>query len=97
MYLATIVVQRVQTPSVPGQYRNSSDKIDLSGFTSIASLDNLTLSQRTGYTQIDLPGGGEIRVLGIEKSALENADNFIFYTKPISGNRGVRISRQSCH
>ena len=79
------------------------DKIDLSAFTSIASLDDLKddISNRGGDIEIDLPSGGEIRLNaadGFESSDDDfyglTADNFIFYTKRISGNMGDRFNNE---
>ncbi len=77
----------------------TADKIDLSAFTSIASLEDLKDSNRNdtdfdergGNTEIDLPGGGEITLIG--RTGL-TADNFIFYTKPISGSIGDRFNNE---
>ena len=82
---------------------NGQDKIDLSAFTSIASLDDLKndISNRGGDIEIDLPGGGEIRLNdapGFDDSDDDfyglTADNFIFYTKRISGNMGDRFNNE---
>ena len=79
------------------------DKIDLSAFTSIASLDDLKddISNRGGDIEIDLPGGGEIRLNdapGFDDNDDDfyglTADNFIFYTKRISGNMGDRFNNE---
>ena len=79
------------------------DKIDLSAFTSIASLDDLKddISNRGGDIEIDLPSGGEIRLNdagGFNASDDDyyglTADNFIFYTKRISGNMGDRFNNE---
>ena len=81
----------------------AADKIDLSAFTSIASLDDLkddisTLG--TNNIEIDLPGSDDITL--ISPAAFDaNADffgltpdNFIFYTKVISGNMGDRFNNK---
>ena len=82
---------------------DGQDKIDLSAFTSIASLDDLKndISNRGGDIEIDLPGGGEIRLNaapGFDASDDDfyglTADNFIFYTKRISGNMGDRFNNE---
>ena len=83
------------------------DKIDLSAFTSIASLDDLKgeISLRDSNTdiKIDLPGGGEISLNNVTNAGLNandrdfyglTADNFIFYTKRISGNMGDRFNNE---
>ena len=81
----------------------ADDKIDLSAFTSIASLDDLKddISDRGGDIEIDLPGNGEIRLnapTGLEASAEDffglTADNFIFYTKPTSGTHGRPLQQR---
>ena len=82
---------------------DAADKIDLSAFTSIASLDDLKddISARRGEDiEIDLPGNGEIRLNtptgfeGAEDFFGLTADNFIFYTKPTSGTRGDRFNNE---
>ena len=83
------------------------DKIDLSAFTSIASLDDLKgeISLRDSNTdiKIDLPGGGEISLNNVTNAGLNandrdfyglTSDNFIFYTKRISGNMGDRFNNE---
>ena len=77
------------------------DKIDLSAFTSIASLDDLRdtndsngeISDTGSAVEINLPSNGEIRLNGHTTDTL-TADNFIFYTKPISGNMGDRFNNE---
>ena len=67
----------------------SGDKIDLSAFTAIASLEDLDgkINVRSNsYTEIDLPGGGRITLTGIT-TALDD-DDFIFYTSVINGSSG---------
>ena len=75
---------------------SSNDKIDLSAFTSIASMDDLKgeISKRRdgADTEIDLPGGGEITLIVFNKDLTD--DDFIFYTKPISGNIGDRFNNE---
>ena len=75
---------------------SSNDKIDLSAFTSIASMDDLKgeISKRRdgADTEIDLPGGGEITLINFKEDLTD--DNFIFYTKPISGNIGDRFNNE---
>ena len=86
---------------------DGQDKIDLSAFTSIASLDDLKgeISLRDSDTdiKIDLPGGGEISLNNVTGAGLNTndkdfygltADNFIFYTKRISGNMGDRFNNE---
>ena len=86
---------------------DGQDKIDLSAFTSIASLDDLKgeISLRDSDTdiKIDLPGGGEISLNNVTNAGLNandrdfyglTADNFIFYTKRISGNMGDRFNNE---
>ena len=80
----------------------TADKIDLSAFTSIASLEDLKdeISDRAGDIEIDLPSNGEIRLnsptgfdANLDFFGL-TADNFIFYTKRISGNMGDRFNNE---
>ena len=79
----------------------ADDKIDLSAFTSIASLDDLRdsndsngeISVTGSAVEINLPNNGEIRLNGVTTDTL-TADNFIFYTKPISGNTGDRFNNE---
>ena len=65
------------TPGSVGNY----DKIDLSAFSSIASMDDLegeiTLLSNDTDTDIDLPNNGEITLLGVTPTRL-TPDNFIF-------------------
>ena len=80
---------------------DAQDKIDLSAFTSIASLDDLRdsndsngeISVTSSAVEINLPNNGEIRLNGVTTDTL-TADNFIFYTKPISGNMGDRFNNE---
>ncbi|MCY4363833.1 MAG: hypothetical protein OXE42_16905, partial [Gammaproteobacteria bacterium] len=77
------------------------DKIDLSAFTSIASLEDLRdtnnsngeISVTGTAVEINLPSNGEIRLNGVTSDTL-TADNFIFYTKRISGNMGDRFNNE---
>ena len=80
-----------------------ADKIDLSAFTAIASLEDLRddISNRGGDIEIDLPGNGEVRLnspAGFDSNDNDfyglTADNFIFYTKRISGNTGDRFNNE---
>ena len=86
---------------------DGEDKIDLSAFTSIASLEDLRndISNRGGDIEIDLlpgtSGAVEIRLNtagGFNSSDDDfyglTADNFIFYTKRISGNTGDRFNNE---
>ena len=77
-----------------------TDKIDLSAFTSIASLDDLRDTNDSNgeisvgtAVEINLPSNGEIRLNGVTADNL-TADNFIFYTKTISGNMGDRFNNK---
>ena len=80
----------------------AGDKIDLSAFTSIASLDDLKdtnnsngeISVTATAVEIDLPSNGEIRLNGVIDADTLTADNFIFYTKRISGNMGDRFNNE---
>ena len=70
------------------------DKIDLSAFTGIASLADLKddIDTRTGNTEIVLSSSGEVTLIGYTTTL--TPDNFIFYTKPISGNIGDRFNNE---
>ncbi len=79
------------------------DKIDLSAFNSIASMDDLKddISDRGGDIEIDLPNGGELRLnapTGFNNTDNDfhglTPDNFIFYTKKISGSIGDRFNNE---
>ncbi len=63
-----------------------TDKIDLSAFTSITSLDDLIYWQSGGDTLIYLrwDGGGTIRLEGVTPDDLD-ADDFIFYQDEYTG------------
>ena len=69
------------TPGSEGNY----DRIDLSAFSSIASMDDLegeiTLLSNDTDTDIDLPNNGEITLRGVTPEQL-TPDNFIFTTYP---------------
>ena len=41
-----------------------------------------------------MPNNGEIRLNGVTDAEALTADNFIFYTKPISGNMGDRFNNE---
>ena len=82
-----------------------ADKIDLSAHTSIASLDDLKgkISPRDSNTdiKIDLSDRDGItlnNVTGLDTNDEDfyglTADNFIFYTKLISGNMGDRFNNE---
>ena len=60
--------------------RRERDRIDLSDFREIDSMDDLSIKQRGSHTRIDLDeyDGGEIWLLDIDKEDLDNSD-FIFY------------------
>ena len=81
---------------------DAQDKIDLSAFTSIASLDDLKdtkdsngeISDTGTAVEINLPNDGEIRLNGVTNADSLTADNFIFYTKPIIGNTGDRFNNE---
>ena len=69
---------------------SNKDKIDLSAFTTIASLEDLEIRVRSGDTEISsLPGGGIITLKGYNHNtnALTD-DDFIFYTSVINGTSG---------
>ena len=81
---------------------DGQDKIDLSAFTSIASLDDLRdtndsngeISGSGSAVEINLPNSGEIRLNGVTDADTLTADNFIFYTKPLSNNTGDRFNNE---
>ena len=66
----------------------SGYKIDLTAFTSIASLEDLLddIDTQGGDTEIDLPGGGSITLDGYTTAL--TADNFIFHETTINGTSG---------
>ena len=70
------------------------DRIDLSAFTSIASMDDLegeiTLLSNATDTDIDLPNNGEITLLGVIPGQL-NPDNFIFHDRPVNGTSSNNV------
>ena len=63
-------------------FKTGEDRIDLTAFTDIASLANLTQDQEGENTRIDLPGGGQITLIGIATDL--PATDFIFYFRPVS-------------
>ena len=74
----------------------TADKIDLSAFTNIASMDDLDISPvgaGDANTEIILPNSGVITLNAFAEGSL-TADNFIFYTKPISGNIGDHFNNE---
>ena len=74
---------------------NNHDRIDLSAFSSIASMDDLEISSvgaGNANTEIDLPGGGEITLYGINSVTNPlTADNFIFHDKPVNGTSSSNV------
>ena len=69
-------------------FNTTDDKIDLTAFTSITSMDDLDMeTSQSGDTTIDLPGSGEVRLININMDNL-TADNFIFYSRSITGSDG---------
>ena len=60
--------------------RREGDRIDLSDFRDVDSMDDLSIKQRGSHTRIDLDeyDGGEIWLLDIDKEDLDEHD-FIFY------------------
>ena len=76
------------------------DQIDLSAFTRIASLEDLKddISWANGDIRINLSNGDSIRLIsqGTRDADFHGltADNFIFYTKKISGNQGDRFDNE---
>ena len=74
----------------------NDDKIDLSAFSSIASMDDLDISPvgaGDANTEIILPNSGVVTLNAFAEDSL-TADNFIFYTKPISGNIGDHFNNE---
>ena len=70
---------------------NGSDRIDLTAFTEIASVDDLTQRQAGTNTTIDLPNNGQVTLTGINR-AVTDAD-FIFYSSTITGSSGNNTLR----
>ena len=72
----------------------ADDKIDLSAFSSIASMDDLegeiTLLSNDTDTDIDLPNNGEITLLGVTPTQL-TPDNFIFHDRPVNGTSSSNV------
>ena len=70
-------------------FSTNEDNIDLTAFTSVASMDDLNIrsTNNDANTEIDLPGGGEITIVGVRITDLD-ADNFIFYQSVINGTSG---------
>ena len=70
------------------------DKIDLSAFSSIASMDDLegeiTLLSNETDTDIDLPNNGEITLLDVTPTQL-TPDNFIFHDRPVNGTSSSNV------
>ena len=74
----------------------AADKIDLSAFSSIASMDDLDINPvgaGDANTEIILPNSGVITLNAFAEGDL-TPDNFIFYTKPISGNMGDHFNNE---
>ena len=71
-----------------------TDKIDLSAFSSIASMDDLdisTVGTNNENTEIDLPGNGEITIYGVNENNPLTADNFIFHDRPVNGTSSSNV------
>ena len=68
-----------------------TDKIDLSAFSSIASLDDLQddIDTRTGNTEIVLSSGDEVTLIGFITDL--TADNFIFHDRPVNGTGSSNV------
>ena len=69
------------------------DKIDLSAFSSIASMADLDMNPvgvGDANTEIDLPGNGEITIYAVTEDEL-TADNFIFHDRPVNGTSGSNV------
>ena len=74
----------------------ADDKIDLSAFSNIASMDDLDINPvGTGDadTEIILPNSGVVTLNAFAEGGL-TPDNFIFYTKLISGNIGDHFNNE---
>ena len=78
------------TPGSVGNY----DRIDLSAFSGIASMDDLdgeiSLLSNNTDTDIDLPNNGEITLLGVTPDQL-TPDNFIFHDRPVNGTGSSNV------
>ena len=75
-------------------FDTDADKIDLSAFSSIASMDDLdisTVGTNNENTEIDLPGNGEITIYGVDEDNPLTADNFIFHDKPVNGTSSSNV------
>ena len=75
-------------------FDTNADKIDLSAFSSIASMDDLdisTVGTSNENTEIDLPGNGEITIYGVDEDNPLTADNFIFHDRPINGTSSSNV------
>ena len=75
-------------------FDTDTDKIDLSAFSSIASMDDLdisTVGTNNENTEIDLPGNGEITIYGVNESNPLTADNFIFHDRPVNGTSSSNV------
>ena len=72
---------------------NAGDRIDLTAYTNVASIDDLDINPAGGGTDttIDLPGGARIR-LDTFTSDLD-ADDFLFYQSTINGSSGSNTLR----
>ena len=73
---------------------NNPDMIDLSAFSSIASMDDLdisTVGTNNENTEIDLPGNGEITIYGVNENNPLTADNFIFHDRPVNGTSSSNV------
>ena len=74
---------------------NNHDRIDLSAFSGIASIDDLEISSvgvGNANTEIDLPGGGEITLYGVNSETDPlTADNFIFHDRPKNGTSSSNV------
>ena len=73
----------------------NNDKIDLSAFTGIHSMEDedlviVSTGTTNQHTEIRLPNRGEITLDNIDKDDL-TADNFIFYSKPVNGTGSSNV------
>ena len=74
-------------------FETDADKIDLSAYSSIASMEDLDINPVGAInenTEIDLPGNGEITLYSVEEGDL-TPDNFIFHDRPVNGTNSSNV------
>ena len=72
---------------------NNPDMIDLSAFSSIASMADLDINPvgaNNENTDIDLPNNGQITIYDVTENQL-TADNFIFHDRPVNGTSSSNV------